>query len=120
MPPYTRGSVSLSQRLNLAYDEALSTFAFNFKLRRYALGNAVTSRLHASAGDRAAAAAGAALSRVGAAVVGVVGVILWFIRVPLLSAFTSDAAVVDAALVPYPLIVACVFTFWWGARRRIH
>jgi Na+-driven multidrug efflux pump len=61
---------------------------------------------------RAAAAAGAALSRVGAGVVGVVGVVLWFIRVPLLSAFTSDAAVVDAALVSYPLIVVCVFTFW--------
>ena len=79
------------------------------------VSNAVTSRLQVSEGDSAASGAGRALSVLGGAVFVVIAGCFWAIRVPLVTNFTKDAAVVGHALEAYPIVMLCVLTYWYKA-----
>ena len=79
------------------------------------VSNAVASRLQVSEGDSAASAAGAALSLLGVAIFLVIAYIFWAIRVPLLTNFTPDTRVVEAALRSYPVVMMCVLTYFYKA-----
>jgi Na+-driven multidrug efflux pump len=79
------------------------------------VSNAVASRLQVSEGDSAASGAGAALSLLGAVIFLIIGGVFWSIRVPLLTNFTPDAKVVDAALRSYPIVMLCVLTYFYKA-----
>ena len=84
------------------------------------VSNAVTSRLQVSEGDSAASGAGRALSVLGGAVFVVIAGCFWAIRVPLVTNFTKDAAVVGHALEAYPIVMLCVLTYWYKAPRGAH
>lgn len=79
------------------------------------VSNAVASRLQVSEGDSAASAAGAALSLLGVAIFLVIAYVFWAIRVPLLTNFTPDTRVVEAALRSYPVVMMCVLTYFYKA-----
>ena len=79
------------------------------------VSNAVASRLQVSEGDSAASGAGAALSLLGVAIFIVIGAVFWGIRVPLLTNFTPDTRVVEAALKSYPVVIMCVLTYFYKA-----
>ena len=79
------------------------------------VSNAVASRLQVSEGDSAASGAGAALSLLGVAIFIVIGAVFWGIRVPLLTNFTPDTRVVEAALNSYPVVIMCVLTYFYKA-----
>ena len=79
------------------------------------VSNAVASRLQVSEGDSAASGAGAALSLLGVAIFFVIGNLFWAIRVPLLTNFTPDTRVVEAALRSYPVVMMCVSTYFYKA-----
>ena len=79
------------------------------------VSNAVASRLQVSEGDSAASGAGAALSLLGVAIFAVIGLVFWGIRVPLLTNFTPDTRVVEAALRSYPVVMMCVLTYFYKA-----
>jgi Na+-driven multidrug efflux pump len=79
------------------------------------VSNAVASRLQVAEGDSAASGAGAALSLLGVAIFIVIGAVFWGIRVPLLTNFTPDTRVVEAALNSYPVVIMCVLTYFYKA-----
>ena len=79
------------------------------------VSNAVASRLQVSEGDSAASGAGRALSVLGGAVFVVIAGCFWAIRVPLVTNFTKDAAVVGHALEAHPIVMLCVLTYWYKA-----
>lgn len=79
------------------------------------VSNAVASRLQVSEGDSAASGAGAALSLLGVAIFAVICSVFWGIRVPLLTNFTPDTRVVEAALRSYPVVMMCVLTYFYKA-----
>ena len=79
------------------------------------VSNAVASRLQVAEGDSAASGAGAALSLLGVAIFFVIGNLFWAIRVPLLTNFTPDTRVVEAALRSYPVVMMCVSTYFYKA-----
>lgn len=79
------------------------------------VANAVASRLSASAGDAAASGAGLAISMLGGGMFAAVAAVFWVLRAPILSFFTTDAVVVNAALLPYPVVIACMVTYWYKA-----
>ena len=79
------------------------------------VGNAVASRLSASAGDEAASGAGLAISTLGGGVFAAVAAVFWALRLPILHAFTTDTVVINNALLPYPVAIACVLSYWYKA-----
>ena len=79
------------------------------------VANTLTARLSVSHGDGAAREAGNVIASFGVVTSTIFSAFFYLLRVQILGAFTSDVAVVDAALAAYPILMASVMMYWYKA-----